>query len=91
MPDPVLVELLRRGNLSVVRSTVTNRVGLLRDGSARVVGEVMFDDVQWFDGDGWRWLLICAAPVALRELAAIEVEAEGAGRPPAQATLAIDA
>jgi hypothetical protein len=31
MPDPVLVELLRRGDLTLTRSTVTHNVGLLRD------------------------------------------------------------
>jgi hypothetical protein len=81
MPDPVLVELLRRGNVAVVRSTATGAVELLVDH----VGALPFDAAEW------RWLVHCAAPVALRELAAIEAEAERAGRAPAQATLAIDA
>lgn len=86
MPDRVLVELLRRGDLTLVRSTVTDRVGLLRDdGGVPAAPAVTFDDGEW------RWLFHCAAPVALRELAVIESEADLAGRAPAQATLAIDA
>lgn len=44
-----------------------------------------------FDEAEWWWLVHCAAPVALRELAQIEAEAKRAGCAPAQATLAIDA
>jgi hypothetical protein len=80
MPDPVLVELLRRGPLAVVRSHLTGAVMLRVDPGARDLGP-----------DDWRWLVHCAPPVALRELAQIEAEAERAGRAPAQATLAIDA
>lgn len=86
MPDSVLVELVRRGDLSVVRSTVTDRVGLLRDD-----GGMPAKPALTFGADEWRWLSICAVPVALRELAAIEAETQAAGRGPEQARLAIDA
>jgi hypothetical protein len=86
MPDPVLVELLRRGDLTLTRSTVTNNVGLLRDEFGVPAAPAVT-----FDPGEWRWLVHCAAPVALRELAAIEADAEAAGRAPAQATLAFDA
>lgn len=84
MPDPVLVELLRRGELTLVRSMVTDRVGLLRDdGGVPVAPAVTFDLGEW------RWLFHCAVPVALRELAGIEAERTGPAS--AQATLVIDA
>lgn len=90
MPAPVLVELLRRGDLTLVRSGTVGGVGLRRDVDGRPVGPASA-----FDADEWRWLLHCAAPVALRELAAIEAEAErarkAAAAEPEQATLAIDA
>lgn len=65
MSDPVLVELARRGDLTVVRST-TGRVGLRRD-SYKVPALLL-------DAAEWRWLSTCAVPVALRELAARETE-----------------
>lgn len=79
MPDPVLVELLRRGNLAVVRSNATGSVELMVDH----VGSIPLDLGEW------RWLFHCAVPVALHELA--KIEAECTGPAPAQATLAIDA
>lgn len=86
MSDPVLVELLRRGDLTLVRSETVGGVGLRRDVDGRPVGPVSALDIP-----EWRWVLHCAAPVALRELAVIQAMAERVGRAPAQATLAIDA
>lgn len=80
------VELLRRGDLTLVRSETVGGIGLRRDVDGRPVGPASALDL----GE-WRWLFHCAAPVALRELAADEAEAERAGRAPAQAALAIDA
>lgn len=80
------VELLRRGDLTLVRSATVAGVGLRRDVDGRPVGPASALDIP-----EWRWVLHCAAPVALRELAKIEAVAERAGRAPTQAELVIDA
>jgi len=81
MSDQAIDEILRRGNVAVVSESATGKVGLLVDH----VGAIPLD------ADEWRWLSVCAVPVALRELAAIRAETERAGSESAQAALAIDA
>ena len=85
MSDQAIDEILRRGDLAVVRWRMSGRVGLLREHGGGL------NPVSALDADEWRWLAVCAVPVALRELAAIRAETERAGSEPAQAALAIDA
>lgn len=61
MPDDPIVELARHGDLRLVRSEITGRVGLLRD----EYGHPSLKLAVTFDRAEWHWLLVCAAPLAL--------------------------
>lgn len=61
--EPVLEELARRGDLTVTRSRVTGRVGLLRDDLGTPAAPAVT-----FDRAEWRWLAVCAVPLALQVL-----------------------
>lgn len=80
MPDEsVLEELCRRGDLSLVRSPTTGRVGLARGGYA-MLGAL--------DREEWLWLQHCAVPLALQVLGPESDERVPVG---GQATLPVDA
>lgn len=60
MPDDPIVELAHHGGPRLVRSEITGRVGLLRDEYAAGLRPAVT-----FDRGEWRWLLVCAVPLAL--------------------------
>lgn len=57
-------ELLRRGDLALVRSDASPVAGLYRD-EMRPAGVM--------DADEWWWVLHCAAPVAVRACPRVDV------------------
>jgi hypothetical protein len=62
--EPVLEVLARRGDLSLVRSRVTGKVGLLRDDAGVSHGKPAVT----FDREEWAWLAHCAVPLARQVL-----------------------
>ena len=53
-------ELLRRGDLALVRSSTSPRAGLYRGEELRPAGAL--------DRAEWRWSIVCAGPLALQVL-----------------------
>lgn len=75
-------ELLRRGDLALVRSSTTPHAGLYRGagGELRPAGALDYEE--------WRWTHFCAAPLALEQLRPVEPESTGPiPDPPEQAEL----
>jgi hypothetical protein len=62
--DSVLERLARHGDLTLVRSRITGNVGILRD----KYGRQACVPCAAFDAAEWKWVLACAAPLALSVL-----------------------